>query len=263
MGLRSTGGGFFTAAPAVAAPRATAPKLKLYVVHGSHPCAAVERALSLKALPYRVVEWPQPLQAPIQQILFGARTVPALRVDGREKVSGSRAIMHRLEQLVPEPPLYPIERIDDVEEAERWGETVLQQVARRLAWSGLTRCPEAMVSYAQGARRPLPDSVVKRVAPIVIRLEYRLNHVTEEAVRSDLAALGSDLDKIDSWVEAGTIGDPEHPNAADLQIGSSIALLRTMADVRPLLHARPCARLADVVGPLAGELPEGALRPAP
>ena len=79
--------------------------LKLYVVHGSHPCAAVQKALSMKGLDYSVVEWPPPLACPAARAdLFGARTVPGLKIDG-EKVQGSRAIMQRLDELVPEPPL--------------------------------------------------------------------------------------------------------------------------------------------------------------
>jgi glutathione S-transferase len=238
------------------APR---PKLKLYVVHGSHPCAAVEQALSLKGLPYRVIEWPQPLQAPIQRVLFGVRTVPALRIDGAEKISGSRAIMRRLDQLVPEPALYPVAKRAAVEEAELWGEVVLQEVARRLTWTGLRQRPVAMVSYAQGARIPLPTSAVKLLAPIIIRVECALNRVTESTADDDLSALVGSLDKIDRWIADGTIGEVEQPNAADLQIGSSIALLRTMADIRPLLDGRPCTRLAEMVAPVAGELPLGTL----
>ena len=34
--------------------------IDLYVVHGSHPCAAVERALELKGLAYRRIELPPP-----------------------------------------------------------------------------------------------------------------------------------------------------------------------------------------------------------
>ena len=40
-------------------------------------------------------------------MIFGPRTVPGLRIDGTEKISGSRAIMRRLDQLAPEPPLFP------------------------------------------------------------------------------------------------------------------------------------------------------------
>jgi glutathione S-transferase len=65
--------------------------IDLYVVHGSHPCAAVERALELKGLAFRRIELPPPLHAPIQRVMFGARTVPAIKLDGGEKVSGSRA----------------------------------------------------------------------------------------------------------------------------------------------------------------------------
>lgn len=60
----------------------------------------------MKGLSHDVVEWPYTLHAPTQRAIFGARTVPGLKVDG-EKVSGSRAIMRRLEQLAPEPPLVP------------------------------------------------------------------------------------------------------------------------------------------------------------
>jgi glutathione S-transferase len=234
-------------------------RLKLYVVHGSHPCAAVERALALKRLRYGRVEWVQPLQVPIQRVLFGVRTVPALRVDRREKISGSRRIMRRLEQLAPDPPLYPASRREAVEQAEQWGDEVLQEVARRLTWVGLTRFPDAMVSYAEGARMPLPAGVIRRIAPIIIRLESAMNGATEEAARQDLATLDDTLDTVDGWIAEGTIGDPEYPNAADLQIGSSIALLRTMADVRPLLDERQCGRLAEMVPHAAGELPAGAL----
>ena len=46
------------------------------------------------------------VQHPIAAAAVRRRTVPALRIDG-EKVQGSRAIMRRLDELVPEPPLFP------------------------------------------------------------------------------------------------------------------------------------------------------------
>jgi glutathione S-transferase len=58
----------------------------------------------------------------------------------------------------------------------------------------------------------------------------------------------------------GTIGDPEHPNAADLQLASTIRLLLTLADARPLIDGRPCAELAMRLFPkIDGELPAGSL----
>jgi glutathione S-transferase len=196
-------------------------RLHLYVVHGSHPYAAVEKAMAMKGLAYEVTGWPPPLHAPIQRALFGARTVPGLKIDG-EKVSGSRAIMRRLEQLAPEPPLSPPIPTRRVEEAERWGDDLF-----------------------------------------IAHLGGRLNRTGDGVARSDLDTLPRQLDRVDAWIADGTIGDRERPNAADLQLASTLRLMLTLADVRPLIEGRPCARLALRLFPEAdGELPAGSL-PAP
>jgi glutathione S-transferase len=236
-------------------------RLKLYVVHGSHPCAAVEKALSMKGLGYDVVEWPPPLHAPIQRVIFGARTVPAIRIDG-EKVSGSRTIMRRLEQLAPEPPLFPADAKARarVEDAERWGDEVFQQIARELVWVGIKHTPAAMVSYSENSRLPLPAPAIRLSAPLIARLGARLNRTNDGVARADLEALPAQLDKIDAWIADGTIGDSEHPNAADLQLASTIRLMLTFADVRPLIEGRPCAELAMQLFPNTdGALPAGSL----
>src|ERR671918_3191294 len=80
---------------------------RLYVVHSSHPCETVKKALALKGMPYRTVELLMPTQPVLQTLRFGSRTVPALKLDGGEKISGSRAILRRLDTLVPDPPLLP------------------------------------------------------------------------------------------------------------------------------------------------------------
>jgi glutathione S-transferase len=236
-------------------------RLKLYVVHGSHPCAAVEKALSIKGLPYTVIEWPPPLQAPMQRAIFGRRTVPALRI-GNEKVQGSRAIMRRLDELVPEPPLLPTDPAERarVEEAERWGDVEFQPIGRELVWAGMANTPSAMVSYSEHSRLPLPASAVRLSAPVIARLSARLNQTGDEVARRDLQALPHRLDKIDAWIADGTIGNPEHPNAADLQLASTIRLLLTLADARGLIEGRPCAELARALFPSAdGEMPVGSL----
>jgi glutathione S-transferase len=235
--------------------------LRLYVVHGSHPCAAVEKALSMKRLSYGITEWPPPLHAPMQLALFGARTVPALKLDG-EKVSGSRAIMRRLEQLAPEPPLFPADPAvrARVEEAERWGDEVFQPVARELIWVGFTHRPGAMVGYSEHSRLPLPAPAIRTIAPAIARMGARLNRTDDGVARRALDALPGQLDKIDGWIADGTIGDPERPNAADLQITSTVRLLMTLDDVRPLIDSRPCAEVAMRLFPDAdGAMPAGSL----
>jgi glutathione S-transferase len=239
-------------------------RLRLYVVHGSHPCAAVEKALSLKGLSYRVTEWPPPMQVPLQTLIFGARTVPGLRID-REKVQGSRAIMRRLEQLAPEPPLFPddADKRAVVEEAERWGDEVFQPIARELIWAAMRNRPAAMVSYSEHSRLPLPAPAVRMSAPLIARMAARLNRTDDDVAHKDLLALPEQLDRIDAWITAGVMGDPDQPNAADLQIASTVRLLLTLADARPLIDGRPCAELAMKLFPEAdGEMPAGALSAA-
>jgi glutathione S-transferase len=239
-------------------------RLRLYVVHGSHPCAAVEKALALKGLAYDVTEWPPPAHAPLQLAIFGARTVPGLKIDG-EKVTGSRAIVRRLEQIAPDPPMFPSDTAARarVEQAEEWGDEVFQPVARELIWAGFRQSPGAMVSYSEHSRLPLPAPAIRLIAPAVARMGARLNRTDAGVARSDLDALPDQLDKIDGWIADGTIGDPEHPNAADLQLASTVRLMMTLADARPLIQGRPCAELAMALFPNTdGEMPAGSLRAA-
>ena len=51
-------------------------KAKLYVVAASHPCFAVKRALELKDIPYKRVEWPPTVHVPMQRLRFSQGTVP-------------------------------------------------------------------------------------------------------------------------------------------------------------------------------------------
>ena len=96
--------------------------------------------------------------------------------------------------------------------------------------------------------------------PLIVRGGARLNRTNEGVAHSDLEALPAQLDRIDAWIADGTIGDSEHPNAADLQLASTIRLMLTFADARPLIEGRPCAELAMRLFPNTdGELPAGSL----
>jgi glutathione S-transferase len=236
-------------------------KLTLFVIHGSHPSAAVEKALERKGFAYRVVEWPPPLHVPLQRLLFGARTVPALRFDG-ERISGSRAIMRRLDQLRPDPALYPADPAERarVEDAERWGDETFQPVGRELIWTGFAHTPAAMISYTEHSRLPLPAALIKLSAPAIVALEQRLNRTSDDVAVRVRAALPAQLDQIDKWIADGVIGDAAAPNAADLQILSTVRLLQTMADLAPELDSRPAGAAARALFPQwDGQLPAGSL----
>jgi glutathione S-transferase len=212
---------------------------KLYVVAASHPCWAVKRALEMKGIPYKRVEWPPTLHVPLQRVRFSQGTVPGLKLDG-ERLVGSRTIMHRLDEVQPEPALYPSDPDERarVEEADRWGEEVLQALARRMTWWTLRKEPRSITTYGEDSQLPLPDFASVASAPLICRIEWRINDVSDEVVERDLAELPGHLDRVDAWIGDGVLGG-DTANAADLQIGASIALLHTMEDVRPILEGRP------------------------
>lgn len=232
---------------------------KLFMIDGSHPCATVERALTMKGIPYKTVELVPPLHAPIAKALFGARTVPAMKFEDGTKISGSRAILAELERRVPEPSLYPAdpEARVAVEEAERWGDDVFQPIARRLLWPALQRSPKSIPSFTENSKIPAPGAALVAAAPVLTRVERRMNAATDAAVRADLLALPAHLDRIDAWIADGTLG-AEPPNAADLQILPTVRLLSTIGDIAPLIAGRPVAELVDrTFPPLGGHVPAG------
>ncbi len=236
--------------------------IRLFLVHGSHPCAAVRRALDLKGLAYERVELPTTLQPLVMRPLFAARTVPGATFDG-ERVHGSRAIMRKADQLAPDPPLWPADPAlrARVEEAETWGDQVLQVVARELIWPAFHGAPAAMASFQAGGRLPaLPERAVAAAGPVVARVGMRLNATSPARARAVLAALPGHLDRVDVWIAEGVLARDDLISAADLQIGASLRELSAMADVRPLLAGRPADALGRRLFPVApGEVPAGAL----
>lgn len=234
--------------------------VKLYVLPASHPCAAVEQALRLKGIEFDRVDLVPMTQMMIGPLRYGGPTVPGMRVDG-EKLVGSRTIMRRLDELAPEPPLLPPpgdERYAPVLEAERWGDEVLQSVPRRIIDVAFLRSPHAMLSYASDAKLPLPSALMKPAAPMTAKLMAFRNKARDTTARADIAALPGQLDRVDRWIAEGLIGG-ERPNAADLQIGSTIRLLMSIGDIRPLIEGRPAAKLANWFPPLVGGIEAGVL----
>ncbi len=233
---------------------------RLYVLPASHPCAAVEAALKIKGIAFdRTVLLPL-TPAVIGPLRWHGTTVPGMRL-GAERLVGSRPIMRRLDELAPEPPLLPAPGDPAqarVLEAERWGDEVLQSASRRIIYAAFVRGPEAMEGYAAGQKLPLPIPLLRPALPLTARLGALKNRGSEERARADAAALPRMLDSIDGWIAEGLLGG-ELANAADLQIGSSIRLLMSIADVRPLIEDRPATKLTRYFPPLVGEVPPGTL----
>jgi glutathione S-transferase len=219
----------------------TVPAITLHMLPPSHPCMTVEAALRYKGLQYeRVALTPGKQVEEMQQIYGeGRSTVPGLLVDG-EPVHGSRSILARLEQLVPDPALYPEPIAEAVREAERWGDEEFQDLGRRLPWGALHFRPEALGTF--GGAGPL-DGPGTDFAITYVRSSWRYHKISAARLHDDLAGLPGRLAHIDSLIERGVIGG-ETPNAADLQIGATLRVLLTVGDLRSLLEDTPAARVA-------------------
>ena len=220
-------------------------KARLFTIPASHPSWSARLMLERKGIAYKRVDLVAVMSKPILRAAgFPGVTVPALRIDA-ERVQGSRTIARRLDQLVPDPPLMPSDPDERsrVEEAERWGDEVLQDVARRIAWNALKRDRSPLRSFLEGARLGVPASVAAATAAPIVAMSARFNEATDERVRADLASLPGMIDRIDGLIADGTLGAAE-PNAADFQIAPSIALLMSFDDVRPAIEGRPAADLA-------------------
>jgi glutathione S-transferase len=223
----------------------------LYVIPGSHPSMTARLMLESKGVEYKRVDLMPVIAKGVLKVLrFPGITVPALKLDGR-RIQGSKEIARELDRLRPEPPLFPgdPDRRVAVEEAERWGDAVLQTMTRRIMWNGLRRDRAALGTYAEGARLGIPIGLAVKTAAPIVALAVRLNQADDEHVRQDLAALPGALERIDDWIEEGLLGG-ETLNAADLQIATSVRLLMTMDDLRPAIEDRPAGEHALRVAPI-------------
>lgn len=229
----------------------------LFGIPSSHPALTGQLMLEHKGVEVRRIDLVAGVHRAVLRALgFPGATVPAITIDGA-KIQGTTEIALALDALIPDKPLFPRdpERRREVEQAEAWGNEVLQPVPRRLVWNGLGRDRSELATYLEGAKLGIPTPVAARMAPPVAMVARRLNRATDEAAARDLAALPGMIDRVDELIERGVIGGAER-NAADYQIATSVSLLLTMDDLRPMIAGRPAERLArEVVRHQPGHLP--------
>jgi glutathione S-transferase len=222
----------------------------LYVIPGSHPSRTARLMLERKGIAYKRRDLiPVVSKGVLRAARFPGITVPALKIDG-ERIQGSREIARALDRIRPEPPLFPADPSERaaVEEAEAFGDEVLQPVARRALWNALRRDRAPLRSFSAGAKLGVPVGLAVKTGAPLVALSARFNEATDENVRADLVVLPEMLQRVDDWIAAGVLGGAE-PNAADYQVASSIRLLMTLDDLRPAIESRPAGRLAMQVDP--------------
>jgi glutathione S-transferase len=230
-----------------------APTITLHAVPPSHPCMTVAAALEYKGLDFERVDLPMTERLEQMEEIYGEgnSTVPGALIEG-EPVHGSRAILARLEQLQPQPSLYPSQ---EVREAERWGDQELQALGRCLPWGAMYFRPESMGTFGGG--EPL-DGPGTDFAIKFVRATWRYHQITATRLHDDLAGLPAKLAHIEQLAERGVIGG-EQPNAADFQIGATIRVLLPLGDLAPLLEGTAAQRIALRLFPsYPGGVPAGA-----
>ena len=232
------------------------PTITLHALAPSHPCMTADAALKLKGLEFERVDLtPGPHVEQMAEIYGeGNTTVPGLTIDD-EKVHTSRAILARLEEMEPEPSLFPADRADAVREAEKWGDEQLQDLGRRMPWGALHFRPEAMGTF--GGAGPL-DGPGTDFAIKLIHGTWKYHGLSAELLANDLKGLPAKLDHVDQLAADGVIGT-EEATAADLQIGATIRVLMVVEDLLPLIEGRPGEEIARRWFPdYTGAVPAGA-----
>src|SRR3954451_20247340 len=132
----------------------------------SHPARAARAMLDLKGIDYELVNISPGLQPVALRLAgFRGRTVPALKLDGR-KIQGSVQISRALEELEPDPPLFPANRRAAVEEAEAWGDRELQPLPRRFFRWGAAHRQSIRRWFAESAGMPAPSVVATATIPV-------------------------------------------------------------------------------------------------
>lgn len=202
-----------------------APPVQLYMFAGSNAVLTAVLMLAYKGIEHEVVHVERGAHvARMPELGFSGTTVPALRI-GERRIQGTRAIARALDDLRPEPRLFPTDpaRRVLVEDAERRGEE-LQNAARRLFYWAILR-----------------------TAPTSVRRQAAEHHgATDAAARRDLAELPARLDEIDAWIADGLLGG-DALNAADFQIAPNVAWLPCFEDFAPLVAGRPSVEYARQV----------------
>jgi glutathione S-transferase len=223
----------FDAARAQAAA-GPAPAVQLYMFSGSNAVQTAVLMLAHKGIEHEVVSVERGAHVALMgQLGFSATTVPALKI-GERRIQGTRAIARALDDLRPQPRLFPADPVRRVrvEDAERRGEE-LQNAARRLFYWAILRTDATPVRRAAAEH----------------------HGATDAAARRDLAELPGRLDEIDGWIAEGVLGGDEL-NAADFQIAPNVAWLPCFEDLAPLVAGRPAVAYARrVAGENAAHVP--------
>jgi glutathione S-transferase len=218
-----------------------------YAIPGSHAAQTGHLMLDHKGIPFRRVNLvPGFHRVYVRLRGFPGDRVPAVRFADGSRAQGTRPLARALDAQRPEPRLVP----DDprVEEAELWGDDVLQQWARRMLVDAGTRDPDLL--HQRGGAGRLGPLLTRHERPRrhmtrLVRVAFRM---TREQLREDQGRVGEMFDRVDALIADGVLNG-DRLNCADFQIATSLALVDYRLDVREDLRRRPAGELMERVLP--------------
>lgn len=223
-------------------------RAKLYGLRGSAPSLSAELMLLHKGIQYRRVNLIAMLHRKrLPRKGFAGGTVPAMKLNGH-RVQTNRAIARVLDELVPEPGLFPEDPAlrAEVEEAERFGDEVVQPATRRMIIWSFNQEPDSVRFHPANGRLNIPRSawLRDRMMPRV----FEIYGVTETVIREDFESLPAWLDRLDRYLADGVLDAPRL-SAADFEIAPLIGALMGIGDLGAEIGRRPIAALHNRVLP--------------
>ena len=112
---------------------------------------------------------------------------------------------------------------------------------RRIPWGGLYFRPEKL-GMLNGIDELDPAGT--DFAMRFVRSTWKYHKISSVQIAEDLERLPGMIDEIDGMAERGLI-DGENPTAADFQIGSSIWVIATISDAKPVIEGSAAERVAE------------------
>jgi glutathione S-transferase len=182
----------------------------LYQFKRSHYNEKARWALDYKRLPHtRHSLLPGPHKLTVTR-LSGQAQVPVLR-HGRQVIAGSARIIDYLEQLVPEPALYPPrpDALAKAQEIQTWFDAEVGPAVRCAAFSDLMDDPSYFARTFTDDRSFATRAIYRALLPVTQALMKRDLGITPDSIAPARATVQTALDRVteDSRATGYLVGD--------------------------------------------------------